>query len=154
MSTSNWVYQFEQSAVGQWFITLDPNFVIVFQLIHVFGFLSLLTAAVVLLLRSFGQLHLGEDDARLSQGFFRVALLGLVATVLSGLGLFLTSVSHYFSNRAMPVKLTLLALAIIVQFAIFRRVLLSSNHAHKGLAIVTVLLWFATGFAGRAIGFV
>ncbi|HET8707152.1 MAG TPA: hypothetical protein VFM46_12690, partial [Pseudomonadales bacterium] len=157
MTALDVVSGFEQSAIGQFFVTVSPSFVVVFQLVHIFGFLSILTSITLLALRSTGHFSIIKNDERFGKSLFALAAAGVTATVLSGAALFLTSATHYFTNAAMPYKLLLLVLALVIEFSVFRRLFLRGDGRTSGgkfVALTLVLLWFATGFAGRAIGFV
>jgi len=157
MSALDYVHAYEHSALGQYFISIPNNFVIGFQIVHVFSILALLTAVIALALRALGAFPLSVSHEQFSRLFFKVSGFGLLFAILSGILLFLTSATHYFTNQAFPYKLILLALAAITQFLIFRT-LVRTPEQHQGLvktfAVLSVVLWFATGFAGRAIGFV
>ncbi len=157
MSALDYVHAYEHSPLGQYFISIPNNYVIGFQIVHVFSILALLTAAIALTLRALGAFPLSVSNEQFSRLFFKIAGFGLVFAILSGILLFLTSATHYFTNQAFPYKLVLLALAAVTQFLIFRT-LLKNPQQHQKLvktfAVLSVVLWFATGFAGRAIGFV
>ncbi len=157
MSALDYVHAYEHSPVGQFFISIPNGYVIAFQIVHVFSILSLLTAMIALTLRALGLFPISQSDAQFSRLFFRVAAVGLVLAILSGILLFLTSATHYFTNQAFPYKLILLALAAVTQFLIFKTLLRHPEQHQKWVktfAVLSVVLWFATGFAGRAIGFV
>jgi hypothetical protein len=157
MSALDYVHAYEHSPLGQFFISIPNDYVIAFQIVHVFSILSLLTAVIALTLRTLGAFPLSVSDAQFSRLFFRIAGFGLLFAILSGILLFLTSATHYFTNQAFPVKLILIAVAAITQFLIFRTLVNKPEQQPKlvkTFAVLSVVLWFATGFAGRAIGFV
>ncbi len=157
MSALDYVHAYEHGPVGVFFSSIDNIWVIIFQIIHVFSILSILTAVIALTLRALGLFPISQSDAQFSRLFFRIAAVGLTFAVISGILLFLTSASHYFTNKAFPIKLILIAIAAVTQFLIFKS-LLRHPEQHQKLvktfALLSVVLWFATGFAGRAIGFV
>ncbi len=157
MSALDIVKAFEASQIGQFFVTVDPLFVVLFQLLHILGFLLILTSIVLLLLKVLGAFRVSNDPRDLIRWVYRSIALGLGIAILSGAALFLTSATHYFSNAAMPIKLLLLLTASVLSFFLFNRWLLHNTQSKRSEAIATgilVTLWFATGFAGRAIGFV
>ncbi|AXI02327.1 hypothetical protein [Aquirhabdus parva] len=157
MSTLDIVHAYEKSPLGQFFISIDNVWVIIFQIVHVFSILTVLTAIIVLAFHALGLLPIGESNERLGKLFFKVTWIGVIGAIVSGSLLFLTSATHYFTNRAFPIKLILLVGAIVVQFVIFKRFFLRKPSyflSTKVVAVLSVFLWFATGFAGRAIGFV
>lgn len=156
MSILDYVQAFEKSDIGQFFVTVDSSFVVLFQLVHIFGFLLLLTAVILLLLQTFGALPL-DDGKQLVHWLLRSILVGLILASISGIALFATSASHYFTNGAMPVKMILLAASALLSWLFLKKWLVHSDTITlqgKVATIVLVSLWFATGFAGRAIGFV
>ncbi|HVK98893.1 MAG TPA: hypothetical protein VM553_03735 [Dongiaceae bacterium] len=157
MSALDYVHAFEASDVGQFFLGVDSSFVVLFQLLHIGGFLLLLTAALLLVLNAFGALWVVEGQAQQVRGLYRAMLYGLILASVSGAALFATSATHYFTNKAMPVKMILLLSAALASWIVLKKGL-SEQGAPSGRAKVAALaivtLWFATGFAGRAIGFV
>ena len=67
------------------------------------------------------------------------------------------SAALYYPNPAFWLKFQLLALALIVQFTLYRKVT-ASEKPNRALAVITAVvslaLWFGVGIAGRAIGYV
>lgn len=152
-----WVQTFEQSATGQFFLNLDPNVVVLFQLIHIVGFVILLTAVVLLALKAFGALQVLGERALPVAGLYRGIVAGLLLAGVSGVALFVTSATHYFTNKAMPVKMLLLIVAAVLSWLLLKRSAASFGaniRAGRLTAALLLGLWFATGFAGRAIGFI
>lgn len=129
----------------------------VFQYVHIIGLLLVLTAALLLSLRVLG-LGLRQQSLR------EVALLarpllygGLGATVASGLLMFASNAVIYAANPALQLKALLLVPAAAVQVVFFRLVFSSAHPRSPALtlgAMASLVLWFGTGLAGRAIGFI
>jgi hypothetical protein len=82
--------------------------------------------------------------------------LGVVTAVASGTLLFLTEAVKCYYNIAFWSKMSLLAAAILFQLSAQRLLMtrLFSQRALSAIAIVSLLLWFGVGIAGRAIAFV
>lgn len=147
----------QDSALGVLLRQSDPLLVQVVQLFHVFGLILLLASLLLLNLRVFGigltQLPL-ERVAKASSGLFWP---GLVSTLISGSVMFLSAPLTYFHNPAFFPKVALLLAALISQSVLYRNIpVVAAFHPLqvKGTALIALLLWFSTGFAGRAIGFV
>jgi small-conductance mechanosensitive channel len=118
------------------------------QVVHIIGFVALLAAALLLALRQFGLALPGVPRERLDREIGRILWIGLGFAVFSGTLMFISSPLLYFYNRAFEWKLVLLAVAVLVQWLLFRS-------AQRGLLVAASLaLWFGVGIAGRAIGFV
>ena len=83
------------------------------------------------------------------------------ATLLlaSGVVMFLGNPAKYLANGAFQFKMLSLALSILCQFCLFRRFFRSEPGVRRrstniAVAGVALTLWFAVGWAGRAIAFV
>src|SRR5262245_24556083 len=84
-------------------------------------------------------------------------LLGSLAVMLStGLAMFMSEATKCYYSEPFWVKMASLILAIGFTFTIQRRVIRSDGFGagtHKAVAIVSLVLWFTVGAAGRWIGF-
>ncbi len=127
MSVIDWVRAYEKSPVGEYISSLDTIWVIIFQIIHVFSILTLLTAVIVYALYVWGGISLWVGARQEAQALTSTELIllkaaqwGLVGAVVSGVALFLTSAVHYATNQAFPIKLILIALTVVLQFGFFR----------------------------------
>ncbi len=83
-------------------------------------------------------------------------LLGLAVVLLSGPILFLSDVRMYLHNPSFRFKMYMLAIAIIFNYTIHRKVAMSDN-ASSGTraitAVVSLLLWISVVFGGLFIAF-
>jgi hypothetical protein len=83
-------------------------------------------------------------------------LLGLAVVLLSGPILFLSDVRMYLHNPSFRFKMYALALAIVYNYTIHRKVALSDS-ASSGVktlvAVVSLLLWISVVFGGLFIAF-
>jgi hypothetical protein len=85
---------------------------------------------------------------------------GLLAMSFTGVLLFMGGTMRYYHNPAFRLKMLLFVIALVFHFALQIRVArqvpeLSSNSRWlKFGSVVSLLLWFTIGLAGRAIGYV
>ena len=127
------------------------------QIVHVLGFILLLSALIMLSLRLLGVAlkqqplaHVARDATRLIHG-------GLIAAVSSGVLMFVSTPRLYYFNWAFELKMVLFLVAVLVQLTLFRGVAASESPS-PALARTAVALslttWFSVGLAGRMIGFI
>jgi hypothetical protein len=139
-------------------ITKSDHLVIAgFQIIHVFGIILLLTSLILMSLRLLGWVLPRHSIPQITREATRVFWTGLWLAVLSGALMFVTGTVHYFYNRAFDAKMVLLAAAIVIQLALFRRVAKSESPrpaAARATVALSLVFWFGVAIAGRAIGFV
>ncbi len=119
------------------------------QVVHIVGFILLLAAVVLLALRGFGLTLPGVTRERLQQVFAPILWTGVGLTVLSGGVMFVSAPLLYFYNRVFETKMLLFAVAVVAQILLLRL-----RPGPGVAAVVSLVLWFAVSFAGRAIGFV
>jgi len=130
----------------------------VIQSFHLFGITLLLGSTVILNLRLLG-LGLREFSMSvLSAQLWRYAVAGMLITMVSGILVFVPDPARYAANTAFRVKMILLCVAILFQFAVFRKVVRSvaaerASSSNTIAACVSLCLWFFVGWAGRAIAF-
>lgn len=127
------------------------------QLFHISGLVLLLTSILLVNLRLLGvglTYFSAPELARYTKPF---VFTGLAFLVLSGVFMLVPSAALYEPNPAFWIKLKLFAVALIIQFTLYRAVT-TAKTPNRLLAIATAIvslsLWFAVGLAGRAIGFV
>ncbi len=145
----------QDSAISQLLRGANPLLVIAFQLIHIIGLLTLLTAVLLLALRLLG-LGLRQQSAlEVAQLARPLQRWGLLAVLVSGAALFGSNPLVYAANPALQIKLVLLLLAVILQAGLLHWLLQGKPmfFARTG-ALASLLLWGGTGLAGRAIGFI
>jgi hypothetical protein len=83
-------------------------------------------------------------------------LLGLAVVLLSGPLLFLSDARMYLHNPSFVFKMYALAIAIIFNYTIHRKVALSdssSGGARVAVAVVSLVLWVSVVFGGLFIAF-
>ena len=107
----------------------------------------------------FRMLNLGlrqETTGRILKYTEPWTLFALVFVVFSGFVLFISQTSIYLVNLVFPIKMYVLAAALIYNFTVHRRVATMENPSpfmSKFVAIVSLLLWVSVVFGGIFTGF-
>jgi hypothetical protein len=126
------------------------------ECVHIFSFaLSIGTIAVVdLSLLDFG---LGRKSAvPVWRNCRPWTLTGLVLIVFSGLLLFATDPDHYYLNPNFQFKIPVFILAVIWNYTIHRKAVLSSDAPRadgRFAAAVSLVLWIGVVFGGLFVAF-
>lgn len=97
-----------------------------------------------------------EPTARILRYTELWTIFALVFVVFSGLMLFLSQTGIYLMNQVFPIKMYVLATALIYNFTIHRKVASMENPPpvlSKVVAIVSLLLWVSIVFGGIFTGF-
>ena len=127
------------------------------QIVHVIGFIVLLSSIVLICLRLLGVVFAQQPIPKVARDATRLIWLGLALTVASGTLMFVSSPRMYYYNPAFELKMLLLIAAVGVQVLLLRRVCANESPT-PALARATVALslasWFGVGLAGRIIGFI
>lgn len=128
--------------------------------LHILGIALLLGNILLLDLRLLGVLRHSALSELLTL-FSRLAGVGLLLAIASGVLLFSVQPLQYLSNQAFLLKMLLLALALlnllIVHFSRAWRHVCRGGPVSKGLKLTaasSLLLWLTILFAGRWIAFV
>jgi len=128
----------------------------ILEMIHLLGLTILLGALMVLDLRLFGFGMRKQPISQMAKDLTTWMWIGLVTILGSGVLLFFGEPMKLFGSPSFHVKMVLLFLAIVFQFTLFRKVT-SNDNASPGLdkfaGVLSLVLWFGVGLAGRAIGF-
>jgi hypothetical protein len=128
----------------------------IFEMVHLIGLTMLLGSLMVLDLRLFGFGLRRQRTSDLATDL-RVWLLSGMAIILgSGVFLFFGEPMKLYGSGSFHVKMILLATAIVFQFTVFRRVTdgkETSSILNKFTGVLSLVLWFGVGLAGRGIGF-
>lgn len=131
--------------------------VVVTEVCHVLGLVSLLAAVVLINLRLFGVVLNRQPLALVARATGPMLWGGLGVTLLSGSVLFLSGPVRYYYNPAFQPKIGLLLLALLVQWTLYRKaagtVAPGPLLARAGAAL-SLTLWFSVGLCGRAIGYI
>jgi hypothetical protein len=127
------------------------------QIVHVFGFIFLISPVILIGLRVSGLVLRDQPVRGLLGPCRRLSLIGLTMSLSSGVVMFLSAPLHYYQNWAFDTKMLLLIAALIVYGAaltLSRGVNSPSGTVATVAVSASVLLWIAVCMAGRAIGFV
>jgi hypothetical protein len=129
------------------------------QILHIFGFVLLLASLVLLCLRLLGAVLVDVPLERIARDAARLSWLGLGLCVVSGTLIFIATPRLYVGNWAFQLKIVLFLLAALYQLAWFGRIASVRARVRRPLVVrlsvvLTLVLWFGVGFAGRLIGFV
>jgi hypothetical protein len=125
------------------------------EILHIAGFtLSIGTIAIV----DLGLLGWGKhgDPARLLKETAPLTLVGLVIMLITGPLIFSSDPRMYLRNSSFIFKMWALAIAIIYNYTIHRKVVLSgaSPGVNKAVGVISIALWLSVVAAGLFIAFV
>src|SRR5581483_3892447 len=128
----------------------------ILEMVHLLGLTVLLGSLWVIDMRLFGLGMKRQKTGDLAKNLNAWIWAGLLVMVSSGVLLFFGEPMKLFGSPSFFVKMTLLALALLLQFTLFRSVT-SDQHVPSALDKVvgslSLVLWFGVGLAGRGIGF-
>jgi hypothetical protein len=127
------------------------------EVAHVLGLVSFLAALLLVNLRLLGFGLRRQSVGEVARAAAPLLWSGLGLTVATGTILFLSGPVRYYLNSAFQPKMALLALALIVQLVLYRRVVRTdgaSAGVARSIGVTSLLLWFGVGLCGRAIGYV
>lgn len=132
-------------------------FGILAQLFHIAGLVLVLTSILLVNLRLLGVGLTHFTAPQLANYTKPFVITGLAFLVLSGVFMLAPSAALYEPNPAFWFKMKLFVVALVIQYSLYRKVAAAEN-PQRWLAIFTaiisILLWFGVGLAGRAIGFI
>ena len=129
------------------------------QSVHLMGLTVLLAAILVMNLRLAGVGIMDWSLPAVERQLRPWAWVGMTLVLASGAVMFLGNPEKYLASAPFQIKMASLALAMLCQFALFRRFFRSEPGVRpRAMNIVvaglSLTLWFAVGWAGRAIAFV
>jgi hypothetical protein len=129
------------------------------QSVHLVGLTMLLASVLVLNLRLAGLSMMDWPLPSLARQLKPWAVGAISMVILSGIVMFLGNPAKYLASYPFLFKMTMLALAIAFQSGVLRRLAASefgptARRVDIITAAVSLTLWFAVGWAGRAIAFV
>src|SRR5713101_7065588 len=147
----------DHSFIGLWI--RDHTYALaIIEAIHLMGITLLLGIICTVNLRLFGFALKSRPVHEVVQGFGRWTMVGYVWVFSTGILLFIAEALKLHDNAAWPPKVAFLFAGILVQSTLYRSVIKpgraeSSPGIAKLTAALSMLFWFGSGFAGRAIGF-
>ncbi len=127
------------------------------EVVHLLGLTLLLGAVLVINMRLLGLGMRRQSVPQVSEAMTPLFWTGVGTAILTGAVLFLAEAVKCYFNVAFAYKMTLLALALLFHITIHRKVRMSaapSSAAAASVAIISLVLWFGVGIAGRWIGFI
>ena len=129
------------------------------QSVHLVGLTVLLAAILVLNLRLAGVSMIDWSLPAVERQLRPWAWGATTFVLASGIVMFLGNPTKYLANPAFQVKMASLVLAMLCQFGLFRSFFRSDPGVRRRsvnivVASLFLTLWFAVGWAGRAIAFV
>ena len=118
----------------------------------------MLGTRVLLSVRLLGLAFKDQPVAELSREVRPYAATGLALALFSGFLIFTGGAEGYFPGGWFRDKMMLLAIALVFHFTLFRAVIRAEENRFNSIvskitAIVTLVLWFSVGVAGRWIAF-
>jgi hypothetical protein len=119
------------------------------EVLHIAGF-ALLTGTIALV--DFNLLGFGlrrQTAAEIHKLLAPWTLIGLTLVMLSGPLMFSSDPDMYYLNRSFQIKMALLAVALVFQYTIHRKTVLSGSGWGKAVGLVSLALW--TGVIGGGI---
>ena len=126
--------------------------------VHLFGLTLLLGSVIVSSLHLLGLFQRQKPAAEMRREIRPVMLTGLAVMIASGSLIFTGGAEAYYAGYWFRLKMVLLCVALLFHFTVFR-VVTSAREGrfppidYRITGIVTLVLWFAVGCAGRAIAF-
>jgi hypothetical protein len=136
------------------------------EVAHVLGLVSFLAALLLVNLRLLGFGLRRQSVPEVARAAAPLLWGGLGLTLLTGTILFLSGPVRYYLNSAFQPKMVLLALALVVQLALYRRIVRptvrlapaegagATTGPARAIGAASLVLWFGVGLCGRAIGYV
>jgi hypothetical protein len=126
------------------------------ECVHIGGF-AVAIGSIALV--DFRMLNLGlrrETAGRILRYTELWAVVALLFVIFSGVALFLSQTDIYRVNLVFPIKMYVLAAALIYNFTVHRKVAAMENPSpvlSKSVATVSLLLWVSVVFGGIFTGF-
>jgi hypothetical protein len=130
----------------------------IIEVVHLLGLGLLLGTLTIVSLRVFGFVLKGQTVYRVASELEPWTLGGLCVMLVTGPLLFLAEPRKCYDSPPFRLKMICLFVALIFHFTLFRRIIHSADNRPSwplgklGVGF-SLMLWFAVGLAGRAIGF-
>jgi hypothetical protein len=128
------------------------------QSVHLLGIALLLGAMVILNFRLLGLGLTAIKIEVIAKQVWSWGTVGLILAVVSGFFVFLPDPARYAANTSFLVKMSVLLVAVLFQYTVYRRAVRAKVAAHSEqkelvLPLLSLFLWFGVGWLGRAIAF-
>jgi hypothetical protein len=150
------IYQWaEGTALGGWIRGHTWPFPMI-ETFHILALAVFMGALFLIDLRLMGLKMGGITAARLNRELNTYINWGILIILASGAMLFCSEGGKLYDNAAFSPKMVIMAAALVFHFTVHRKAVSTEvPPAWGGLAgALSLILWFGTGAAGRAIGFV
>ncbi len=126
--------------------------------LHLFGLTVLLGTVIISSLHLLGLFQRHKPRAQLRQEIGPAMLAGLLLMVTTGALIFTGGAEAYYSGYWFRLKMVLLFVTLSFHFTIYRVVTSAAEGRFPPMAcrltgLVTLVLWFSVGWAGRVIAF-
>lgn len=125
------------------------------EVVHLLGLTLLLGSISVLDLRLLGAGLRDQTVTEIAVDTSPWTMIGLGTVTLTGIVMAVAEANRLYESGPFTIKMVLFVLAVIFTFTFHRGLAKSEPTAGSALrgGIVSLLLWFGVGFAGRAIAF-
>jgi uncharacterized protein DUF6644 len=152
-----YVMWWAKQPLGSWLGNSSTRIAWLF-IFHLFGITLLLGTRVLLSMRLLGLAFKDQPVSELSREVRPYAAAGLALALFAGFLIFTGGAEGYFSVAWFRTKMFLLVLALIFNFTLFRAVIGAEENRfnpilNKVTGVLTLVLWFSVGVAGRWIAF-
>lgn len=127
------------------------------EIFHIVGFGIAIGTIAVVDFSLMGLEFKSKAAPRLLKDTSMWTLIALVIVLMAGFVLFLTDPVHYINNSSFDVKMVTLLLAIVYNYTIHRKVVMSgtsSPQTDKWVGAISLALWLTVVFSGLFIAFV
>jgi uncharacterized membrane protein YcfT len=126
------------------------------ECVHIAGFALAIGMTALVDFRLLGFGLLSKSPAEIARSFDLWSLGGLIVAVFSGLLIFSTDPDTYYLNWSFLLKMAALVLAVVFQYTVHRRALLTQLPRSSAVVIasVSLLLWTSVIFGGIFIAVV
>lgn len=134
-------------AQSRWLVSLV-------EVLHLIGLTVLVGAIVVVSLRLLGVAMTRRRVSEVAGELWGWTVFGLITQLTSGLALFSTQSVRWYYSGPFWVKMTLVFLAIVFHFTIYRKVTRRDDLGplpYRLTAALALTLWFGIGVGGRAL---
>jgi len=153
----DFVHAIEFSVVGQAIKNSSWAFAVI-ESVHLLALSVIGGAILVVDLRMLGFGLRRQRVADVARDAQPIMIAALVVMLITGLLLFTSEAVKCYESYAFRLKMSSLALAIVFTFTIRRNVTRADEGrigplGYKTVAMVSLMLWFTVGAAGRWIGF-
>ena len=125
------------------------------EVIHLIGITLLLGTLSVLDLRLMGMGLKAQTVSQVAEDTHPWSLGGLILATVSGVILAISEALRLYDSPPFTIKITLFLIAVVFTYTFQRKMTKADKvtGAAKFGGLLSLILWFGVGFAGRAIAF-